>query len=66
MSLILREDCRLRVFENRILRRIFGPRVENGEWKRILNEELHCLYLSPIVVRTIKFRRLRCARMLQQ
>ena len=40
-SLTLREECRLRVFENRILRRIFGPkRDENGEWRRLHNEEL--------------------------
>ena len=47
-SLTLREECRLRVFENRILRRIFGPkRNENGEWRRLHNEELHSLYRSP-------------------
>ena len=40
--LTLREECRLRVFENKILRRIFGPRKdENGEWRRLHNEELH-------------------------
>ena len=44
-SLTLREESRLRVFENRILRRIFGPkRDENGEWRRHHNEELHSLY----------------------
>ena len=43
-SLTLREDCRLRVFENRILRRIFGPKMdENGEWRRLHNEERHSL-----------------------
>ena len=43
-SLTLREESRLRVFENRILRRIFGPkRDENGEWRRLHNEELHSL-----------------------
>ena len=53
-SLILREECRLRVFENRILRRIFEPkRVENGEWRRLHNEEFHSLYRSPIIVRVI-------------
>ena len=47
-SLTLREESRLRVFENRILRRIFGPkRDENGEWRRLHNEELHSLYRSP-------------------
>jgi hypothetical protein len=54
-SLTLREECRLRVFENRILRRIFGPkRNENGEWRRLHNEELHSLYRSPNIVRVIK------------
>ena len=47
-SLTLREECRLRVFENRILRGIFEPkRDENGEWGRLHNEELHNLYRSP-------------------
>jgi len=59
-SLTLREECRLRVFENRILRRIFGPkRDENREWRRSLNEKLHSLYHSPNIVRVIKSRRLR-------
>ena len=57
----LREECRLRVFENRILRRIFGPkRDENGEWRRLHKEELHSSYRSPNIVRGIKSRRLRC------
>ena len=61
-SLTLREESRLRVFENRILRRIFGPkRDENGEWRRIHSEELHSLYRSANIVRVIKFRRLRWA-----
>jgi hypothetical protein len=61
-SLKLREECRLRVFENRILRRIFGPkRDENGEWRRLHNEELHSLYRSPNIVRVINSRRLRWA-----
>ena len=52
----------LRLFENRILRRIFGPkRGENGEWRRLHNEELHSLYRSPNIVRAIKSRRLRWA-----
>ena len=44
---ILREECRLRIIENRILRRIFGSkRDENGDWRRLHNEELHSLYRS--------------------
>ena len=61
-SLTLREDSRLRVFENRVLRRIFGhKRDENGERRRLHNEELHSLYRSPNIVRVIKSRRLRWA-----
>jgi hypothetical protein len=42
----LREECRLTVFENRVLRRIFGPKrdEETGEWRRLHNEELYALY----------------------
>ena len=59
-SLILREESRLRVFENRILRRIFWPKWdENGEWRMLRNEEFQSLYRSPYIVRVIKFRRLR-------
>ena len=59
--LALREDWRLRVFENRILGR-FGLRAdENGEWRRLQNEELHSLYRSPNIVRVIKSRKLRWA-----
>ena len=58
-----REESWLRVFENRILRRIFGPRRdENGEWRKLHNEELHSLYRSPNIVRVIKSRILRWAR----
>jgi hypothetical protein len=47
------------VFENRILMPIFGPKTnENGEWRRLHNEELHSLYRSPYIVRVIKSRRL--------
>ena len=61
-SLTLREESRLRVFENRIQRRIFGPkRDESGEWRRLHSEELHSLYRSPNIVRVIKSRRLRWA-----
>jgi hypothetical protein len=58
----LREEHRLRVFENRVLRRIFGPkREEDGSWKRLHNDELHSLYSSPNIVRVIKSRRMRWA-----
>ena len=66
-SLTLREACRLRVFENRILRRIFGPkRNDDAEWRRLHNEELHSLYRSPNTVRVIKSRRLRKAGVLSK
>ena len=59
-SLTLWKECRLRVFENRILRRIFGPkRDENGEWRRLHNEKFHSLYRSPNTVRVIKSAKLR-------
>ena len=52
----------LGIFENRILRRIVGPkRNENGEWRRLHNQEFHRLYRSPNIVRVIKSRRLRYA-----
>ena len=61
-SLTLREGRFRRVFENRKLRQIFGPkRDENGKWRRLYNEELHSLFLLPNTVRAIKHRRLRCA-----
>ena len=59
-SLTLKEECRLRVFENRILRQIFGPKRVNGEWRK-LNEDLNILYCSPNILRVIKSRRLRWA-----
>ena len=59
-SVTLREECKLRAFGNRILRWIFGPkRDENGEWRRLHNEELHSLYRASNIVRVIKSRRLR-------
>jgi hypothetical protein len=58
----LREECRLRVFENRIQRRIFGrKRDENGECRRLHNEEIHSLNRLPTIVRVIKSKRLRWA-----
>jgi hypothetical protein len=57
----VREDHRLRVFENRVLRRIFGPKRDEvtGEWGRLHNEELNDLYSSPNIIRVIKSRRMR-------
>jgi hypothetical protein len=56
----LREGHRLRVFENRVLRRIFGPKREvGGSWRKLHNDEIHSLYFSPNIVRVIKARRMR-------
>jgi len=62
-SLTLREEHRLRVFENRVLRRIFGPKRDKvtREWRKLHNEEHNCLYSSPIIVQIIKSRRMRLA-----
>jgi hypothetical protein len=62
-SLALREERILRVFENRVLRRIFVPKrdEETGGWTKLHNEELHKLYSSPSIIRIIKSRRIRWA-----
>jgi hypothetical protein len=62
-SLALREVHRLRLFENRVLWRIFGPRRDEvtGYWRKLHNEELHNLYSSPNIIIMIKSRRMRLA-----
>jgi hypothetical protein len=54
----LREECRLRVFENKVLRRIFERKRDEvtGEWRRLHNKELYALYSSPNIIRVIKSR----------
>ena len=58
-SLTSKEERRLRVFENRVLRRIFGPKRDEvtGEWRKLHSEELNDFYSSPNIVRVIKSRK---------
>ena len=62
-SLTLREKNRMRVFENRVLRKLFGPKRDEvtQEWSKLYNEELNDLYSSPSIVRVIKLRRMKWA-----
>ena len=62
-SLTLREERRLRLFENRVLRRVFGPKRDEvtGEWRKLHNEELSDLYSLPNIVRVVKSRKMRWA-----
>jgi hypothetical protein len=62
-SLVLREEHRLRVFENSVLRRLFGRKRDEvtGEWRNLHSGELHDMYSSPDIIRQIKSRRMRWA-----
>ena len=62
-SLTLREEYRLRVFENKVLRKIFGAKRDEitGQWRKLHNAELHALYSSPNIIRNLKSRRLKWA-----
>ena len=60
-SLTLRKECRLRVFENRMLRRVLGPKRDEvtGEWRKLHNEKISDLYSLPNIVQVVKLRRMR-------
>jgi hypothetical protein len=61
--LTLREERRLKVFENKVMRRIFGPKSDEvmGNWRKLHNEELYNLCSSPSIIRMMKSRRMRWA-----
>jgi hypothetical protein len=61
LGLTLREEHRPRVFENKVLRRLVGPKKDEvtGEWRKLHNEELHDLYSSPSIIRIIKAKRMK-------
>jgi hypothetical protein len=63
VNFTLREERRLKVFENRVLRRVFGPKRDKvtGEWRKLHNEELKDLYSLPNIVRVVKSRRMKWA-----
>jgi hypothetical protein len=63
VSVTLRKEHRLRVFEDRVLRKTFGPKRDDvtGEWRTLHSEKLHNLYSSPNIIRQIKSRRMRWA-----
>jgi hypothetical protein len=62
-SLTLREECRVRVFDNSVLRWIFGPKRDEvtGEWRRLHKQEFYALYSSPSIIRVMKSRKLKWA-----
>ena len=62
-SVTLKEEHRLRVFENKVLRKIFGAKKDEitGEWRKLHKAEIHALYCSPNIIRSLKSRRLRWA-----
>ena len=67
LSLTLRKEHRLRVFDNKVLRKIFGAKSDEitAEWRKLHNAELHAIYYFPNIIRNLKSRRLRCARHLE-